>query len=73
MVYVSTSVEFDGRLQFELLDEVAGVEGVGMGAESFIEVRDVCFVVPIVMQVHNLARDRRFEGLWRFMALATVA
>ena len=63
VVDVSSRIEFDGGLQFELLDEVGGVEGVGVRGEGVIQVGDVGLVVAVVVQVHDLPGDGGFEGL----------
>lgn len=58
MVHVASSVEFDGRLQFELLDEVASGKGFGGVFQGLVEIGDVGLVMFVVVQVHDLPGNR---------------
>lgn len=62
MVCVPTAVEVDGELGCDLGGDIVGVDGFLHFFFCSVEVGHVSFVVPVVMEFHNLAADCRFEG-----------
>lgn len=63
VVDVPAAVELDLLLQGDKLRHVVGLDGLGLRGQGGVEVGDVGLVVLLVVQLHDLPGDDRFEGL----------
>ncbi len=64
-----SAVEFEGRLELDLFFRGGGLRVCLLGSVEAVHVR---LVVLAVVQLHNLARDKRLEGLVARMLSALV-
>ena len=60
---MSTTVELDGRLQLNLLSHVGRRDSLRVGLFGSIQAVDVGLVVLGVVDLHDLAADRRLQRL----------